>query len=69
MIKPLLRRLAPTREQQQQARRLAEAGRLELARIKEAPEPRRPPKETKPKARDSMKAWVRARRAQLRKDH
>lgn len=58
--------LPPTREQQQQARRLAEAGAVELARIKEALEPRRPPKETKPRARDPMKAWVRAGRAQLR---
>ncbi|WP_041864550.1 hypothetical protein [Stenotrophomonas maltophilia] len=57
--------LPPTREQQQQARRLAEAGAAELARIKEALEPRRPPKETKPRARDPMKAWVRARRGQL----
>ena len=56
--------LQPTREQQQ-ARRLAEAGALEMARIKEALEPRRPPKETKPRARHPMKAWVRAGREQL----
>ncbi|QNA97381.1 hypothetical protein G4G30_07685 [Stenotrophomonas maltophilia] len=62
---PPLPGLPPTREQQQQARRLAEAGRLELARIKEALEPRRPPKETKPRARDPMKAWVKAGREQL----
>ncbi len=62
---PPLPGLPPTREQQQQARRLAEAGRLELARIKEALEPRRAPKETKPRARDPMKAWVRAGREQL----
>ncbi|MCF3500798.1 hypothetical protein GUL02_10330 [Stenotrophomonas maltophilia] len=57
--------LPPTREQQQQARRLAEAGTKELQRIKEALEPRRAPKETKPRARDPMKAWVRASREQL----
>ncbi len=51
--------LPPTREQRQQARRLAEAGRLELARIKEALEPRPPPTEIKPRAKDPMKAWVR----------
>lgn len=62
---PPLPGLPPTREQQQQARRLAEAGRLELARIKEALEPRRPRKETKPRARDPMKAWVKAGREQL----
>lgn len=58
--------LPPTREQQQQARRLAEVGAKEIERIKEALQPRRPPKETKPKARDPMKAWVRAGQAQLR---
>ncbi len=63
---PPLPSLPPTREQQQQARRLAEAGAVELARIKEALEPGRPPKETKPRTRDPMKAWVRAGRAQLR---
>ncbi|WP_329858872.1 hypothetical protein [Stenotrophomonas hibiscicola] len=57
--------LPPTREQQQQARRLAESGALDLTRIKEALEPRRPPKETKPRAKDPMKAWVRAGREQL----
>ncbi|KGM23941.1 hypothetical protein LI87_0109205 [Stenotrophomonas maltophilia] len=60
---PPLPGLPPTREQQQQARRLAEAGAKEVERIKEALEPGRPPKETKPRARDPMKAWVRARRA------
>ncbi len=58
--------LPPTREQQQQARRLAEAGTVELARIKEALEPRRPPKEIKPRAKDPMKAWVRAGARELR---
>lgn len=58
--------LLPTCEQQQQARRLAEAGAKEIERIKEALEPRRPPKETKPRAKDLMKAWVRARRHSLR---
>lgn len=52
--------LPPTREQQQQARRLAEAGAAELARIKEALEPRRPLKETKPRPKDARKAWMRA---------
>lgn len=64
-LPPPLPGLPPPREQQQQARRLAEAGTAELARIKEALEPRRPPKETKPRARDPMKAWVRAGREQL----
>lgn len=62
---PPLPGLPPTREQQQQARRLAEAGAVELARIKEALEPRRPLKETKPRAKDPMKAWVRAGRGQV----
>ncbi len=62
---PPLPGLPPTREQQQQARRLAEAGAKEVERIKTALEPRRPPKETKPRARDPMKAWVRAGRGQL----
>lgn len=44
---------------------LAEAGTTELERVKEALEPRRPPKETKPRARDPMKAWVKAGREQL----
>ena len=51
--------LPPTREQQQQARRLAEAGTAELERVKEALEPRRPPVVTKPRAKDPMKAWLR----------
>ena len=44
---------------------MAEAGAKELARVKEALEPRRPPKETEPRARDPMKAWVRAGKEQL----
>jgi len=52
--------LPPTREQQQQARRLAEAGAKEVERIKAALEPRRPLAETKPRPRDARKAWVRA---------
>lgn len=48
--------------QLQQARRLAEAGAKELERVKEALEPRRALKETKPRARDPMKEWVRAGR-------
>lgn len=59
--------LPSIREQQQQARRLAEAGAKEVERIKEALEPRKPPVETKPRPRDARKAWVRAGRAQLRK--
>jgi hypothetical protein len=51
--------LPPSREQQQQARRLAEAGAKEVERIKEALEPRKPPAETKPRPRDARKAWVR----------
>jgi hypothetical protein len=49
-----------TREQQQQARRLAEAGAKEVERIKEALEPRKPPVETKPRPRGARKGWVRA---------
>lgn len=64
-LPPPLPGLPPTRAQQQQARRLAESGALDLTRIKEALEPRRPPKETKPRAKDPMKAWVRAGREQL----
>lgn len=59
---PPLPGLPPTREQQQQARRLAEAGAEQVARIMEALKPRRPPAETKPRAKDPMKAWVRAGR-------
>ncbi|WQI19738.1 hypothetical protein U2S91_16545 [Stenotrophomonas maltophilia] len=59
--------LPPTREQQQQARRLAEAGAKEIERIKEALEPRRPPKETKPRPKDARKAWVRAGLQQMRR--
>lgn len=56
--------LPPTREQQKQARRLAEAGAKEVERVKAALEPRKPPAETEPRARDPMKAWVRARLSQ-----
>ncbi|PWQ87167.1 hypothetical protein DKY64_04995 [Stenotrophomonas maltophilia] len=66
-LPPPLPGLPPTREQQQQARRLAEAGAAELARIKEALEPRRPPKEIKPRPRDARKAWVRAGLEQMRR--
>ena len=52
--------LPPIREQQQQVRRLAEAGAKEVERIKEALEPRKPPMETKPRPRDARKAWVMA---------
>ncbi|MGS7873654.1 hypothetical protein [Stenotrophomonas forensis] len=61
--------LPPSREQQQQARRLAEAGAKEVERIKAALEPLRPPGETKPRARDPMKAWVGAAQAQLRRGY
>ncbi len=65
---PPLPGLPPTREQQQQARRLAEAGAKEVERIKAALEPRKPPAETKPRARDARtKAWVRAGLQQLRR--
>ncbi len=57
---PPLPRLPPTREQQQQARRLAEAGAKEVERIKAALEPRKPPTETKPRPRDARKEWMRA---------
>ncbi|WP_312705038.1 hypothetical protein [Stenotrophomonas lactitubi] len=57
--------LPPTREQMQQARRLAMAGSKELERVKEALEPCRPPAETKPRGKDPMKAWIRAGRATL----
>ncbi|HID7839493.1 hypothetical protein [Stenotrophomonas maltophilia] len=67
-VPPPLPSLPPTREQRQQAWRLAEAGTVEVARIKEALEPRRPQKETKPRARDPMKAWVGAGREQLFRD-
>ncbi|MGG6341591.1 hypothetical protein ACQ5SB_20980 [Stenotrophomonas geniculata] len=43
--------LPPTPEQQQQARRLAEAGTAEVARIKEALEPRRWPPIARPKSK------------------
>lgn len=58
-LPPPLPGLPPTREQQQ-ARRLAEAGAKEIERIKAALEPRKPPAVTKPRAKDPMKAWVRA---------
>ena len=57
---------AVTREQQQQARRLAEVGAKEVERIKEALEPRKPPAETKPRPRDARKGWVRAGLRELR---
>lgn len=57
-LPPPLPSLPPTREQQQQARRLAQAGAAELARIKEALEPRRPLRDTKPRARDHMKGMM-----------
>ncbi|QJC75405.1 hypothetical protein [Stenotrophomonas maltophilia] len=67
-LPPPLPGLPPTREQQQQARRLAEAGAKEIERIKAALEPRKPPAETKPRARDiRSKAWVSAGLRQLRR--
>ncbi len=52
--------LPPTPEQQQQARRLAEAGTIEVARIKEALAPPRPPTEAKPRTNCSRsKRWTR----------
>lgn len=64
-LPPPMPGLPPTREQQQQARRLAEAGTTELERVKEALEPRKPPAVTKPRAKDPMKAWLRAGRHQM----
>ncbi|HDS1634374.1 TPA: hypothetical protein QEL43_004057 [Stenotrophomonas maltophilia] len=58
-LRPPLPGLPPTREQQQQARRLAEAGAKEIEQIKEALEPRKPPSEIKPRPKDARKAWVR----------
>lgn len=58
--------LPPTREQQQQARRLAEATATATARVKEALEPAKPPA-TKPRPKDARKAWVRAGLQQLRR--
>ncbi|MDI9250263.1 hypothetical protein QMZ25_16810 [Stenotrophomonas sp. RS-48] len=65
-LPPPLPGLPPTREQQQ-ARRLAESGALDLTRIKEALEPRKPPAAIKPRARDPQKARVRAALQQLRR--
>ncbi|MBN4936488.1 hypothetical protein JY409_00220 [Stenotrophomonas maltophilia] len=56
----------PTRAQQQQARRLAESGALDLTRIKEALEPRKPATISKPRPRDARKEWVRAGLRDLR---
>lgn len=64
-LPPPLPGLPPTCEQQQQARRLAEATAAATARVREALEPRRMPKETKPRAKDPMKAWVSAGRSVL----
>ncbi|HHA2975132.1 TPA: hypothetical protein ACOFD8_002498 [Stenotrophomonas maltophilia] len=58
--------LPPTHEQQQQARRLAEATALATARVKEALEPAKPPA-TKPRPKDARKAWVRAGLQQMRR--
>lgn len=58
--------LPPTREQQDQARRLAEATALATARVKEALEPAKPPA-TKPRPKDARKAWVRAGLQQMRR--
>lgn len=58
--------LPPTREQQQQARRLAEAGVAELERVKVALKPRKPPVVTKLRVKDPMKAWLRTGRVQSR---
>lgn len=61
----LLPGLPPTREQQQQARRLAEATAAATARVREALEPAKPPA-TKPRPKDARKAWIRAGLQQLR---
>ncbi|WP_075678335.1 hypothetical protein [Stenotrophomonas sp. TD3] len=59
--------LPPTREQQDQARRLAEATALATARVKEALEPAKPLPATKPRPKDARKAWVRAGLQQMRR--
>ncbi|WP_244900756.1 hypothetical protein [Stenotrophomonas lactitubi] len=64
-LPPPMPGLPPTPEQLQQARRLAEAGTTELERVKEALEPRKPPAAAKPRAKDPMKAWLRAGRHQM----
>lgn len=64
-LPPPLPGLPPTREQQQQARRLEEAVTKELERVKDALQPRKPPAVTKPRAKDPKKAWIRAGLAQL----
>lgn len=66
-LPPSIPGLPPTPEQQQQARRLAEAGTTELERVKEALEPREPPAAATPWARDPQKARVRAALQQLRR--
>ncbi|MBH1476521.1 hypothetical protein I5U59_02945 [Stenotrophomonas maltophilia] len=63
---PPLPALPPTREQQQQARRLAEAGAKEVERIKAALKPRKPPAEIKPPRKGARKVWVRAGLRDLR---
>ncbi|EED37012.1 hypothetical protein SSKA14_3827 [Stenotrophomonas sp. SKA14] len=63
---PPLPGLPPTREQQQQARRLAEATATATARVREALEPAKPPP-PKPRPKDGRKAWVRAGLQQLRR--
>ena len=55
-LPPPMPGLSPTPDQQQ-ARRLAEAGTTELERVKEALEPRRPPVVSKPR---QMRQWMRA---------
>ncbi|PZS80575.1 hypothetical protein A7X74_11155 [Stenotrophomonas maltophilia] len=64
---PPLPGLPPTREQQDQARRLAEATSTATARVKEALEPARPLPATKPRPRDARKAWLRAGLQQMRR--
>jgi len=66
-LPPPLPGLPPTREQQQQARRLAEAVTKDLERVKEALHPRKPPAVTKPRAKDPMKGRVRAALRDLRR--
>ncbi|MBA0310721.1 hypothetical protein N5J01_04550 [Stenotrophomonas sp. GD03701] len=46
-----------SREQRQQARRLAEAGAGEVRRIKEALAPRRPPMAVRPDVQENGRAW------------
>lgn len=66
---PPLPDLPPTREQLQQAQRLDEASAVAAARVKAALSPRQAPMVAKPRAKDPMKAWVKAGRSQSPRAH